>query len=239
MIKLLAFDIDNTLAAINKPIPDTVVEELKTFENQGIKIAFVSGKPAIYIAGMVRQVGLKDPIIIGENGLSIYYGCAVPPQKLIENNTSSETNRLLLKIKHVLQDQFGPSIWFQPNVAAVTAFPTDPSRMNELIELVDKLFDDQNVNQHLFHYKHSDSIDITPKNINKGTAIKKLLQQEVIDREEVIAIGDGENDIPMFKEARLALGVNFQGDYSVDKNFRTIAEAISYVKQRDGSLASF
>jgi HAD superfamily hydrolase (TIGR01484 family) len=231
MIKLLAFDIDNTLAEINKPIPDLIINDLKAFERKGVKVAFVSGKPAIYISGMVRQVGLDNPIIIGENGLSIYYGCSVPPIKSIKENIPADAHKSLFKIKKEIELKLGPKIWFQPNEVCVTVFPMEPEIMDELQSIVHDLFKNPDFNKHLVSYKHLDSIDIAPKHINKGSAIISLLTNEGIKKNEVIAIGDGENDVSMFKEAGFAVGVNFTGDYQVDINLPSIEKAIAQIKK--------
>ncbi len=43
------------------------------------------------------------------------------------------------------------------------------------------------------------NIEIVPRNINKGTALQKYNHD---DKYEIYAIGDGDNDIPMFKVAK-------------------------------------
>ncbi|ADH98343.1 HAD family hydrolase [Salisediminibacterium selenitireducens] len=230
-IKLLAFDIDNTLAQINEPILDETVQALRDFENQGLTIAFVSGKPAIYIAGLVRQVGLKNPVIIGENGLSTYYGCGVPPKKIIENDTVTERDReLLFDVRKTLTDEYGERIWFQPNEVSVTIFPKDIGEIGTMKQTVEEIFRSEAVRDALVFYTHADSIDIAPKLVNKGAAVKALLQEEGWTAEEMIAVGDGENDVPTFSLAGHSVGVDFKGDFKVDKNARDIHEAIAHVR---------
>lgn len=231
-IKLLAFDIDNTLAQINQPILDETVQALRNFEKQGLTIAFVSGKPAIYIAGLVRQVGLQNPVIIGENGLSTYYGCGVPPKKIIEHDTVSEQDRdLLIDMKRRLIDDYAERIWFQPNEVSVTVFPKDLADFGEVKKTVEGLFRSDVVNESLVFYTHADSIDIAPKLVNKGEAVKALLNEEQWTSREMIAVGDGENDVPTFEVAGLSVGVDFKGDFNVDKNTKDIHEAIAYVRE--------
>lgn len=225
MIKLLAFDIDNTLAEINKPILSETRQQLIAFEKKGVKIAFVSGKPSIYISGMVRQVGLESPIIIGENGLSIYYGCSVPPSHVINCAYSNKDRELLLSVKAMIMEHFGEDVWFQPNEVSVTAFPKN-IEMSELREVVLAIFEDEKILETLVYYQHSDSIDIAPKQVNKGNAIQQLLDYEGWTSEHIIGIGDGENDIPLFEKSGRSIGVDFQGDYKVDTNVPSIAEAM-------------
>ena len=46
---------------------------------------------------------------------------------------------------------------------------------------------------------HFHFVELTIKGIHKGTAIQKLLAHRGLNPDEVAVIGDGENDIPMFK----------------------------------------
>ena len=48
-------------------------------------------------------------------------------------------------------------------------------------------------------------------------------------KEEVAAIGDGENDIPMFKEAGLPMIVGKQISYPDAMSFNTIGEALDFL----------
>ena len=52
-----------------------------------------------------------------------------------------------------------------------------------------------------------------------------------LEAKDVIAVGDGINDYPMFEYAGLALGINVAEEERVDKNFPTITEALKYILQ--------
>lgn len=50
--------------------------------------------------------------------------------------------------------------------------------------------------------------DVTVKGVNKGKAVKKVCEHLSISPEKIISIGDGRNDISMFKESGLAVAVD-------------------------------
>ncbi len=50
-------------------------------------------------------------------------------------------------------------------------------------------------------------VEIVPKEINKGVGVKRLAEKYNIGREEIICIGDSNNDIEMLKAAGLAVVV--------------------------------
>ena len=74
MKRVIVFDVDNTLAAVGKGMLDEDILLLKELEDQGNTIAVCSGKPSYYLCGFMRQIGLKHPVLIGENGSTIQFG---------------------------------------------------------------------------------------------------------------------------------------------------------------------
>ena len=80
-------------------------------------------------------------------------------------------------------------------------------------------------------YEQFDCFDITPNGITKKSGIEKLANMLGILPEEMIAVGDGINDYPMFEFAGTALGVNVKDDSKVDKNFPSILDALAYIKE--------
>ena len=81
MIKLAVFDLDDTLAPVGRGIAEHDLKRLKELEDMGVRIALSSGKPTYYLCGLLRQLGLKRPIMIGENGIVIQFGVDLPPKK--------------------------------------------------------------------------------------------------------------------------------------------------------------
>ena len=79
MIALAVFDLDGTLAAPGKAMPAEELQLLLKLEEKGTQIAISSGKPVFYLCGFARQLGLKDPILIGENGAVLQKGVELPP----------------------------------------------------------------------------------------------------------------------------------------------------------------
>ena len=71
MIKLLVFDLDSTLAPIGEEMEWENVRLLRELEKKGARIAVCSGKSCDYLCGFLRQLGLSNPIMIGENGASL------------------------------------------------------------------------------------------------------------------------------------------------------------------------
>lgn len=237
MHKLLVFDLDGTLANVGKSMENMDVEKLIALEKVGYTIAICSGKPSYYLCGFARQLGLQEPILIGENGATFQFGIDLPPKRY-EVYPHSESARTQLDMMRALIDrECGDKVWYQPNEVGLTPFPKDA----ETFEVIQKLIDDRAaLLDELLVYRHIDSFDLTPKNINKFNGLDYLTKLLDLEAKDVIAVGDGVNDIPMFEFADLSLGIvgtrKLQVSYGMivdyaDYTFATTGEALDFIRE--------
>ena len=227
MFKLIAFDLDNTLAAVGKPVIPGDLALLRQLEDRGARIAICSGKPTYYLCGFARQLGLKAPILVGENGGVIQFGVDLPPVKYEILPYSKEAKATIRFLKDAITELL-PHVWYQPNEVGLTPFLTK----DEEFDVINKCIEDNKdkVND-VIVYQHFDCFDITPNGITKSSGIDYLAKMLGLEAKDVIAVGDGINDYPMFEYAGLALGINVAEEERVDKNFPTITEALKYILQ--------
>lgn len=226
LIKLIVFDLDNTLAPVGKGILPETIEKLKEIEKTGIRIAICSGKPTFYTCGLMRQIELEDPILIGENGAVIQFGVDLPPRRYEVQTYSKEAKETIRFLRGKIEEML-PHVWFQPNEVGLTPFLTK----QEEFDVINKILADykDQVND-VIVYEQFDCFDITPNGITKKSGIEKLANMLGVLPEEMIAVGDGINDYPMFEFAGTALGVNVKEPEKVDKNFTSILEALEYIQ---------
>lgn len=227
MIKLIVFDLDNTLAPVGKGILPETIEKLKEIEKAGIQIAVCSGKPTFYTCGLMRQVELNNPILIGENGAVIQFGVDLPPRKYEVQTYSKEAKETIRFLRGKIEEYL-PYVWFQPNEIGLTPFLTQQKEFDVINKILEDYKDQVN---DVIVYEQFDCFDITPNGITKKSGIEKLAKMLGILPEEMIAVGDGINDYPMFEYAGLALGVNVKDEQKVDKNFKSIIEVLKYIKR--------
>lgn len=225
MIKLIAFDLDNTLAELGKGMTDEDLLLLRGLEKQGVTIAICSGKPTYYLCGFMRQVGLERPVLLGENGAVLQLGVDLPPKKFCILPYSKEAQNTLSFLKDKIAELL-PDIWFQPNLVGVTPFPTT----EEEFRIIEKCLEEEKGKiRDIEVYRHSDSFDLVPAGINKKRGMQALGELLDIKPEETIAVGDGVNDYPMFEYAGFSVGVNVHDDTKVDINFHTSTEMLHFL----------
>ena len=66
-------------------------------------------------------------------------------------------------------------------------------------------------------------IEISPKGITKGQTLKRLMEAAGIRPEEVMAFGDGENDVDMFRTVKYGIAVGNAADYVKEHAFDVTA----------------
>ena len=225
MKKLLIFDLDSTLAPIGKGMGEEELKELKKIEETGIRIAICSGKTCDYLCGFMRQIGIQEPILIGENGAVIRFGVELPPKQHYRVPFPDKVVKTLRQIREELEKQY-PHIWFQPNKVGVTPFPTSEEEFEEISEFLNKKeLEDVEV------YRHVDSFDIVPAGINKAVGITYLLERLGITKEDVIAVGDGVNDYVMFDLAGFSVGVDVKEENRVKVNCKNTLEMLQFLQK--------
>lgn len=225
MHKMLIFDLDGTLCSLGKGITFENIKTLKVLEKMGYQIAICSGKPTYYLCGFLRQVELENPIMIGENGANVQFGVDLPPERFYLYPYPNTTKAALRNIKQMIEEQC-EGIWFQPNLSGVTPFPRNEAEFEQVAGILDE---QKEMLQDVLVYRHVDSFDITPKEINKHNGLKFLTELTGVKAKEMIAVGDGVNDIPMFEYVDYSIGIGKNVDSETDISFESIEEALQYI----------
>jgi HAD superfamily hydrolase (TIGR01484 family) len=229
MKKLIVFDLDETLSEQEKEVEPHVIEALKQMEESGLMVALCSGKSAFYLSGLLRQVGLKNKIIIGENGAEVSIGDGLPPKKFGFIAVKPETLKKLSWLKEQILTMFDYNIWFQHNRYAVSPFPTNEEGFAKIEAFLNK---HKHKLEGLTIYRHPDCFDIVPEEVNKKAGLEMALKLLHINKSEMVAVGDGVNDYPMFDLADVSIGINLKDPSKATVNVTSIEEALHYIKNK-------
>ena len=189
-IKFFAIDIDGTLTLNgNGALNLDALAKLRFLAKLGYKVIFVTGRSSIEsyvlsIYGGTTQIG------IGENGGVIT--TSPVEHKLLANkdNCLKGFNLLVKSIKGVREKPVLPRM-----TEIVLEREFDIIEGNKILRENDldlKIVD----SNYAFH--------INEVKINKGFGLAFLLKDLNIDFDQVVAIGDSETDIPMFKQSKFS-----------------------------------
>lgn len=196
--KTFAVDIDGTITENGRGrIHLDALSALRHLKNIGHNVIFVSGRSSV--EGYLLSIfGGTTNIAVGENGGCITF--APNEHKLLGKKDECVAAFNVIKSKI-------------DNVKEKPVFP----RMTEVvlertfdIETAKKIVLENNLNVELSDSQYA--FHINSSGINKGRGFEEVMRMLSITKDDVIAIGDSETDIPLFKIAKtsIALGNAFE-----------------------------
>ena len=191
--KTFAVDIDGTITENGGGrIHLGALNSLRHMKRLGHNVILVSGRSSIeaYLLGVF---GGLDTIGVGENGGCITYG---------------SNDHILLGNKQQCVEALGI---IRTKIQNVTEKPVFPRMTEVVLERTFDISDAQKIIQNTsLDVVLADSqyaIHINSAGIDKTTGFKEVMKKMDIKPEDVIAIGDSETDIPLFKLAKYSIAV--------------------------------
>ncbi|WP_314067893.1 sugar-phosphatase [uncultured Vagococcus sp.] len=256
-IKLIAIDIDGTLIDSTHQLHQKNIDTLRKKSAEGVKIVLCSGRPMIGMLPFVEQLGLnvENEYTISYNGALVQHNS---DQKTLIEHTLSHADFLKitqlgekLKLKmHVLDRNH----MYTPNrqISEYTVFdayatqmplqycPLDemPKTSFSKIMFVDKadllkeavlqipaeLYDEYTMLHSMPFF-----FEFLNKEASKGRAIRDLAQRLNIKQEEIMAIGDNENDLDMLTFAGIGVAMA-----NASENAKKAADVITKSNDEQG-----
>ena len=230
MIKLIATDLDGTLLDSNGGLSDEIYDIIKQLKSMGIMFAAASGRQLASIKKRFVPVD-RDVIYVAENGGYVTYRdeeIFTDPMdrrvvdEIIDAADEVEGAKLFLcGKKYSYTDRadlaefmrlpiFGYEIKLvdslknvDDDIFKVGLFDTADPRESSLKVMLPKF--ENRVHLTLSGYN---SLDFLKLDVNKGVALKHIMERFGIGREETAAFGDNFNDIEMFEQVEYSFAMS-------------------------------
>lgn len=259
MYKILALDLDGTLLDPNHEVSKTNIENINKLIDKGVKIILVSGREPSSIAPIGRKLGLKDclvgfngAIITDYTGEKVIYEQNIDSEvtkeileicmekdiynvvfirnKLYVSNKDDDRFKLFEKYTTTEIEEVGNLYEFlDKNNLWESVGKTLQSGDNEILTM----FKEKNLSIYRDDITAEFSLpfflEVYNSGASKGHAMAKIGETYGIDRDKIIAIGDGENDISMIEYAGVGIAME-NGLDIVKKN----ADFITLSNSEDG-----
>lgn len=232
--KLLALDLDGTLMGSDLVIAPAVFEAVAETQARGIHVTIATGRMFFAALPYARQLNITTPIICYQGGMvRDPVSGAILHHITMDGATAAEAlvalaaadvfaltyieERLYVAERRPELDTYlsyhpeGVEVVFEPNLPALVAdqpptkilFMAEPPVVERELARMAGLFSER-VSAVRSHTLFG---ELTAPGISKGTALAMLAADLGVAREETVAIGDQENDLPMITWAGLGLAM--------------------------------
>ena len=237
MVKLLAIDMDGTLLSDKKHIAEEQKRAIKEAINAGVHVVLCTGRPLIGVLPFYEELALEDRkgYAIVNNGCAIHntedwsiVDCEMLPKEELEylysfSEEFEEVNFTLFDDDSYLcigkpnkyTEKDGAFVFTKVKEVSMeeilngeykiykTMYVGEPSQIEEIQNKYGKKLCEKynGIRSQVSIY------ETMPYNADKSLAVKRLAERLGIDREEVMAMGDGNNDVEMLKYAGVSVAM--------------------------------
>ncbi len=233
MYKYIVLDMDGTLLNSKHNIDSKLKELLIDLQNDGVKLILCSGRNINNMRMYAKELECykHETYIVSDNGgaiTRINHG----KEELLKTSTMSK--EVVTNIVNIVGNRTKDAssfsgknrysrrlnwtslyVWYKyghlPRVgikreANKVLFVDKPEKINEIYEQVKAELHAYNSEINVFR-SVPHLIEVTPPGSLKGNALKEIFEMNNFDKEEMIAFGDGENDISMLEYAPTAIAM--------------------------------
>lgn len=255
--KILVLDIDGTLTDKRNVLTPFTLSTLTKVQQKGVKVVLASGRPTYGIMPLAKELGLDTfgGYILSFNGGKIINVSTMETiyESILEKELlpdlyqmTSQAGAVLLtyqnefiitedpddkyaqhemyltKMKAKKVEDFCAAVDFAPDKCLAVG---DPEKLVPLeATILEKFSDKMNA------YRSQDFfLELVPKGIDKAQSLERLLKHTGLEREEMIAVGDGFNDLSMIKYAGLGVAME-----NAQQAVKDAADYITLSNDEDG-----
>ncbi|MEM2896826.1 MAG: phosphoglycolate phosphatase [Candidatus Bathyarchaeia archaeon] len=191
-IKAVATDVDGTLTDKEERISCKAIEAIRNLEAKGISVILASGNALCVLKTLKNYLGCSGALIC-ENGAVVEYEGRIKVFGKLDNARS-----VLKRLKEKYGDKIVES-WSNPYRLVDLAL----RRTIEKEKIIEVMSDFPNLNLLDSGYAYH----ILNKEVNKGKALEAVAELMGIGLNEIVAIGDSETDVEMFKAVSYGIAV--------------------------------
>lgn len=245
-IKLVAVDMDDTLLDGELKVSPQTREAINKAHEQGAFVTIATGRMFCSSLPYALELNIKTPIITYNGGMirsafskdMLFHKTIAPDiaNKIVEYfhekgwYLQSHINDVLYVVER------GEKAQYYENVAGVQAVPIgeqfytmshEPTKMlaiaepHQILE-IQKMIHAEFGKEVYAATSKSNYLEMMHPSVNKGYALQLLAESMKLSRDEVMAIGDSNNDIPMLEYAGLGVAMG----NSTDK-IKAVAQAVT------------
>ena len=243
-MRAVVFDLDGTLLDEAREISEFNRQVISKLRSRGVDIFLASGRTYLSMLPYYRSLGLDTPLI-SYNGAKIVY----PDGEVVESGLAPKMVDHLIQLSRSLQvhlNLYHDEVWYTEYPQSAEAFKyaetsglapvvpnfdlimksgitkalfiAPPERLHDVkLAVAQRLGDMVSVTSSMRSF-----LEILKRGVNKGQALREVLSRYGIALADVIAFGDGLNDLEMLQS--VGLGVAMDNAY---EELKSVADDIA------------
>lgn len=229
--KLLALDLDDTLLSEDLTISQGNIDAIRAMDKQGVKIVLCSGRPYESMVKYLEVLDIHDEgdFIVSSNGAMIH---KISGELISSTTVKGDALKALIGFgkKYDIDVQlYTPELTvgritertehyeqltgmvpklsenltvYEESIKVLFNHVAGEELENLRLELVEAFGDDYNI-----FYSKPNYIEFLDKKSSKGLAVAQIAKGYNIDPKDVVAMGDGFNDVSMIEYAGVGVAV--------------------------------
>jgi Cof subfamily protein (haloacid dehalogenase superfamily) len=252
-VQLVIADVDGTLVTQDKVLTERAREAVRKLLAAGIGFTITSGRPPLGMKMLIEPLGLQDPIAAFNGGVIVSPDLSVLQQQLLPQAAAQSACEIIdqhgldvwlytdkdwfvrkRQAPHVDREEW--TVKFPPKVAAnydellgrtakLVGVSDDYAAVARCEQAVQKQCGAQvSASRSQPYY-----LDVTHPQANKGEVVTALSQMLKIPAEKIATIGDGPNDVLMFRRSGISIAMGNAAD-----EVKKAAKFVSASNQEEG-----
>lgn len=185
-LRALATDYDGTIAT-DGTVPASTLAALEELRSSGIKLALVTGRIVEDLATVFPRLDLFD-VVVAENGATLFRPASHEETLLAPPPAASLLAALRARDVPYVQGRVVVATWDPHGPAAEEALRASGARAQVSL--------------------NKGAVMILPLGCDKGSGLRAALPTLGVSLDEIVAVGDAENDLPFLDVAGRAVAVS-------------------------------
>ena len=254
MIKMIATDVDGTLLRWSFDFSPATKQCIKKLKQNGIKVVLVTGRMHCAALGIAQELGIDTPIVSYQGGMikefskcdDVLFRSDMDAEKAVEiidwaRDNDVHINLYMDDVLYVEEDSVTIRKYTDArfidyhvckfdklkikNVNKILAIDfQNPERVTGWVNDLTRLYPDLYIIKSTPYF-----CEIASKEATKGNAVDFLREKWGLKKEEILALGDQDNDIELLKAAGTAVAMGNASD-----ELKAVADYITDTVENDG-----